>query len=195
MEVFSNSCSCRVSQVSSDHFPQGFKLPWITLSSSHEQVRHHQPGHCIHCVPAHFASRDLPASQESRIAVDWVFPGQDVPQAAFCRWELGIPCFSKPIPSWIQTPFPSAGCAELLTEHGEYPGWVKVVLEHPVDVVLLPLAGCGLKNWDRQEASPGLSTGERPECCFLSRSRKGNNCQIHPTRRSQSWNSSGFPCN
>lgn len=36
---------------------------------------------------------------------------------------------------------------------------MKVVLEHPVDVVLLHLAGCGLRNLDRQEPSPGLSTG------------------------------------
>lgn len=94
-------------------------------------------------VPAHFASRDLPASQEpGRIAVDWVFPGQDIPQAAFYQWELGIPSFSKPIPIWIQAPFPSEECAELLMERGEYPGWMKVVLEHPLDVVLLLLAGC-----------------------------------------------------
>lgn len=108
-------------------------------------------------IPAHFAYRDLPASQESgRIAVDWVFPAQDLPQAAFSRWEFGIPCFSKPIPSWIQAPFPSEGRAGLLVECGEYPGWMKVVLEHPVDVVLLHLAGCGLRNL---EPSPGLSTG------------------------------------
>lgn len=48
MEGFPNCCSCSVSQVSSDHFPQGFKLTWLTLSSPHEQVRHHQPGHCLH---------------------------------------------------------------------------------------------------------------------------------------------------
>lgn len=42
------------------------------------------------------------------------------------------------------------------------------------------LAGCGLRNLDRQETSPVENLGKRPECCFLSRSRKGNNCQIHP---------------
>lgn len=74
--------------------------------------------------------------------MDWVFLGQDIPQAAFCPWELGIHSFSKPIPIWIQAPFPSEECAELLMERGEYPGWMKVVLEHPLDVVLLLLAGC-----------------------------------------------------
>lgn len=91
--------------------------------------------------------------------MDWVFPAQDLPQAAFSWWEFGIPCFSKPIPSWIQAPFPSEGRAGLLVERGEYPGWMKVILEHPVDVVLLHLAGYGLRNLDRQEPSPGLSTG------------------------------------
>lgn len=36
---------------------------------------------------------------------------------------------------------------------------MKVVLEHPVGMVLLHLAGCGLRNLGRQEASPVLSTG------------------------------------
>lgn len=153
MEVFPNSCSCSVTQVSSDHFPQGFKLTWITLSSPHERSGITSLG-TASIIPAHSAYRDLPASQEAgRIAVDWVFPAQDLPQAAFSWWEFGIPCFSKPIPSWIQAPFPSEGRAGLLVERGEYPGWMKVVLERPVDVVLLHLAGCGLRNLDRQEPS------------------------------------------
>lgn len=144
-------------------------------------------------VPAHFASRDLPASQEcGRIAVTWGFPGQDIPQAAFCQWELGIPCFSIPFPAG----FPSGGCAELLLECGEYPGWMKVVLEHPVDVVLLHLAGCGLRNLDKQEASPGLSTGSgkprrKTQVLFSLKEQEGETTTRSiqsPTRKSQSWN-------
>lgn len=82
-------------------------------------------------------------------------------------------------------------------ERGEYPGWMKVVLEHPVDVVLLRLAGCGLRNLDRQEASPGLSSEKDSRAVFFRGAGGETTARsiLSPTRKSQSWNSSGFPCN
>lgn len=122
MEVFPNSCSCSGrAQIS---FPQGFKLTWITLSSSQSRSGFTNLGTaCI--IPAHFASRDLPAPQESgRIAVGWVFPPQDIPQAAFWHWELAFPAFPSPFPAGFNPPSHLKGVQSCLW-NVEYPGWMK----------------------------------------------------------------------
>lgn len=80
----------------------------------------------------------------------WVFPAQDIPQAAFWHWELAFPVFPSPFPAGFKPLSHLKGVQSCLW-NVEYPGWMK----HGAS------SGCGL-SWSTSGcgfAPLGLSTG------------------------------------